>query len=869
MRTSPRAAPLLLLAVVLGAPAPAHAQSAGPAPSPLLAEADSLLQVCAAAAQRRDEKAAKAAAARAAALYRRELGAHPADPAPRVGAARVISQCRMRFANFMVAGRLIGESNRLLAEALQLDALHWVARYTLALNHYHTPEFLGRTDDAIRHFEILLQQQGERPSFPQAAGTYLYLGNLYLRAGRRAEAVALWERGAALFPEHVGLRERMQEESARAGSRAGTPHGSADGGGEPPTPGLAGPAVGPAVPRAALERLTVRARRMAAQETLPGALLGRLDVLTAPGGTGDLLQTLRMQGIVTQAGDGSDLYVRGGDPAEAPVWIDGGRMFYPGTFESLHGGLFGALDPAVLREAYFSGGGFSARYGNALSGVLDVQTDGRPGAPGARVGASLAGANASLRLPLGPRAGAWATARLTDATLLVHMQGVGDEFTQSPRALQTVLGASAQPRLGLELKATALLEGDASTRHVASYGYDGPFASRGRTQHAVLSARAAHGDAASARAVLAFSERRTGFRFGVLDRERSDRGVSLALRGDLPLPVGALRAGAEATWLAAHEEGTMPETNVLTPGSPTFVVDERSGTRHLGGFVEAEFELAPALSLVSGLRTDRLPGEATTTFDPRLALAYRAAGWTLRLGGGVFQQGRWRVRYELPNAGAPSGTPRRARHLALGAERDGTLPLRLEAYVKEYDRYVPTGDGLPIRRGRVAGGDALLRWALGERLSGWTAYSLVRGRVELEDGRRVASRLDVTHGATAVGKLALGTGWELGVTGRYATGRPYTPVVAGRVDSAGGGWQPVYGETHGARLPDYRRLDARVTRIGTVGGRNLVTYVELLNLLDRRNVMGYTYDATFRERLRIDSFFSRRVVMLGGELQLR
>ena len=70
--------------------------------------------------------------------------------------------------------------------------------------------------------------------------------------------------------------------------------------------------------------------------------------------------------------------MRGGDPAEAPVFVDGARLFYPGRYETLNGASFGILDSQVLDAAYFSSGGFSARYGDALSGVLDVRTIGRP-----------------------------------------------------------------------------------------------------------------------------------------------------------------------------------------------------------------------------------------------------------------------------------------------------------------------------------------------------------------------------------------------------------------------------------------------------------------------------------------------------------
>ena len=265
---------------------------------------------------------------------------------------------------------------------------------------------------------------------------------------------------------------------------------------------------------------------------------------------------------------------------------------------------------------------------------------------------------------------------------------------------------------------------------------------------------------------------------------------------------------------------------------------------------------------------DRLPGELVWTADPRLSLAHPLGDWTFRTSAGVFHQGRWRATDPIPNGGSPGGTARRARHLVVGAEhRDGT---RVESYAKAYDRYAAAGSGPQITAGSTLGVDVFRPWQAGDRLSGWLAYGLLRSRVTLDDGTVAPSKADVTHGLTAVGRVAIGQAWELGATARYATGRPITEVVGVLPGAAAGEpAQPLYGPLHGARLPDYRRLDSRLTRMGTLGGRRMVTFAEVLNLLGHTNVMGYTYDADYRERQSIESFFAHRVVMVGIELLIR
>jgi hypothetical protein len=581
-----------------------------------------------------------------------------------------------------------------------------------------------------------------------------------------------------------------------------------------------------------------------------------------------VLQVFQTLPGVTRASEGSDLYVRGGDPAESPVFVDGGRLFYAGTFETLHGGIFGVLDPAVLRRAYFSSGGFSVRYGNALSGVLDLETLGRPTSRSWRAALNMAGAGATLSTPLGERAGMWGSVRGTHTALLLRTQGGSSDYPRAPRSLEGTIGFAADPSQNLEIRAVALVEGDRSTRTVGYGGYEGPFQSEGTTRLALLSSRLLRADGGAAlRATVSATERTSAFAFGILDRKRTDRGLALRIDGDLARGPARFRAGLRGWAAERHGAGRGPRADQLAPGSPARPLDEPAGeSSHAGVYLESELALGHRLALVAGIRGDQLPGEAVWTGDPRVALSFRAGeGWILRLGGGAFHQGRERVQYRTPDEGAPAGVPRRARHLAASVERTGEPSLRAEAYIKRYDRYVPHGEGPQAVAGSASGFDAVARWAEGSRFSGSLTYSYLHGRLELDDERRVPSATDVTHTLTAIGKMSIGS-WELGSNMRYGTGRPYT-LILGAAQTASGLYEPIHGALHGERLPSYQRLDARLTRFTRISPGLAVLYLEMLNLLDRPNVVGYTYDATYADRRSVETFFANRTLVLGMELR--
>ncbi len=843
-----------LAAALLGA-APAISQPVGEAPDSTAVLAS--LVLCAEAAEAGNQPEASTAADEAWSGLEAWRQARPDAPGPLVGQARVLLQCRIPFAAFMEQGALSARASEVLRAALELDPTHWEARFLLGVNYFHNPEFMGLTDDAIQEFETLLEQQGERADFPDMAAPYIYLGDLYARVGRPADARATWERGAALFPDDPGLAERL----------AG---GSDD---EEPAGNVADPAAEDSTAARdvdySMEPLVARAEGgYAMDDARPQASLSRIDVYTAPGGTADILQVFQMMPGVTRASEGSDLYVRGGDPAEAPVLVEGARLPFAGVFETLHGGIFGILDPSVLRRAYFSSGGFSARYGDALSGVVDLETDGAPTLDQARMGVNFVGGGATYRSPLGSRAGFWATVRATDTSLLDALHGTSDEYPTSPRALEGAAAATFTPRQGLQFTVLALAEGDVAAREIEAIGWRGPFESRGRTSLGLVSARALTASgAAGLRATASWTRRSSAFAFGVLDREREDERLALRLEADLGAGVSRqIRFGLEAARLSALEVGREPTTENVAPGSPSRALDDSGdGTMHTGGFVEAEFRPVPAVALVGGLRADRLPGEDALTLDPRIALALRTGDWTWRLAGGTFQQGRWRVGYDLPDGGAPAGIPRRARHAAFGVEREGRPALKVETYVKSYDRYVDEDGALEIVGGRAMGVDALVRWSQTERWGGWVAYSLLDGTIEVADVGRISSEVDVTHSLTAVGMYTLGS-WQLGSTIRYATGRPYTQAVG---STGGEGFpEPVYGDPMSSRLPDYFRLDARITRFQRLGGRFAVFYLEVINVLDRENASAVVYDANWENPRTVGTVFDGRTLVAGVELEI-
>jgi hypothetical protein len=274
------------------------------------------LESCRRSAQEGREVDAKGAADRAEALFGRLASAQGTTVAGLIGMARIRSECLIPFAPLLRQGALVEESNELLARALTLDPASLEGRFILAMNLFRTPEFLGQASDAAREFETVLAQHGQREDDPMVRLAYTYLGDLYVRARRHADAVRVWRRGVEVFPQDTALAGRL----ARIGGGDVT---------APITVGAPGAGAGTAgasgtfASRYTLPPIVVDVGSFAIAEPRSATRLSRLDVYTVPGGTADVLQVFQTMPGVTRATDGSDLYVRGGDPTETPVFVMG------------------------------------------------------------------------------------------------------------------------------------------------------------------------------------------------------------------------------------------------------------------------------------------------------------------------------------------------------------------------------------------------------------------------------------------------------------------------------------------------------------------------------------------------------------------
>ncbi len=94
-----------------------------------------------------------------------------------------------------------------------------------------------------------------------------------------------------------------------------------------------------------------------------------IDRLPMPGVSGDLIAVLQSTPSVVTSGDrGGQLFIRGGEPSQNSVRLDGIELFQP--FHIL--GFYSAFPSELVNSANVYAGGFGAEFGGRISSVIDI-----------------------------------------------------------------------------------------------------------------------------------------------------------------------------------------------------------------------------------------------------------------------------------------------------------------------------------------------------------------------------------------------------------------------------------------------------------------------------------------------------------------
>ena len=610
--------------------------------------------------------------------------------------------------------------------------------------------------------------------------------------------------------------------------------------------------------------------------------LAPLDVVTTPGASADIFRAFKTFPGVATVDNGAGLFVRGGDVSETVILLDQATVVHPYKYESPTGGVFGTIPPFMVKGTTFSTGGFSARYGNALSAVLAMESLDMPVQRSYTLGLGLAAGAVGLDLPLiDDKLGLRFTGNRSFTDLLFRINGHRDKFVTTPQGHDGNLNLIYQYSPTGRLKFFSFDAGDEIGVQVTEPSFDGLY--RNRTDRALHNLQWTDVWADwYIQTSASLNQYETRRQLGNLDL--APRDWTGKIRTDWERVLGAfgiLRLGAEMEHADNRFVGRIPRGDILDPEAEIFELDNSYGARRSGAYFEVDFKPMYRIVANVGMRADHHNLSDDFVIDPRLSARYQFSEDTnARLAWGIYHQFPSPFKYN-PTSGNPNLEPQRAQHWIGGLHHErGELLVRLEAYYKPYHNLVLDDPDLNLTNegsGQASGVDFFCKYGafLNTRLSGWMAYSLLRSRrlqvrhLESEMLREEApSPFDITHNLTLVTKTQIVRTLSGGLTLRYATGRPITPIVGAVSVVDKSYYLPVEGPVGSERLPSFQQIDGQLSYVHFFGsGHQAVFYLAVNNLLSRANVLDYDYSIDYTQRQPRTTLF-RRSIYFGTTVSL-
>lgn len=638
------------------------------------------------------------------------------------------------------------------------------------------------------------------------------------------------------------------------------------------------PAQGQAPPEPAGDvagEATVRARRPAREVTRQS--LEFREILRMPGTGGDALRAVQNFPGVARSITGL-LIVRGSTPQDTQIFADG--TLIPIVYH--FGGLSSVVSTELLDRIDFYPGNYSARYGRAQGGIVDVGLR-SPRREGYRVVGNINLIDASLFVEGAiTRNLSFAVSfrrSYVDAILGAVLSGIDAvTITSLPvyydyqallewrpgrrdRLRLAFLGSDDSLALTLNRpnEMAPRFSGNFSTGigfHTAQLLWDHTF-SADTTSRAVLSL--------GRNAINVGGGELFGLDLAFWQyTARYELSHRLSRQAQLHVGLDIIGGPASITF-----NGIRPPTEGQTfnPSQAARVATTSTDALYRpGAYAELELTPAPGLRLIPSLRVDYArDADRSVAVQPRFSFRWEVArDWFIKGGVGVYSQppqpqqssGSPNVLQPGTTVGNPFLTMQRSVHYGLGLEHNFSryVSASVEGFYKDLDAQVVAqstifGAGyLNAGAGRIYGAEILLRHRPSSRFFGWVAYTLSRS--ERRDSPALPYRIfqfDQTHILTVIGSFQLGRGWEIGARFRLVSGQPNTPVAGAVYNGDTGTYQQVPGAPLSRRNDPFHQLDVRVDKTWRWRRGSVNLYLEVLNVYNNSNPEGVQYNYNFTQ----------------------
>ena len=595
-------------------------------------------------------------------------------------------------------------------------------------------------------------------------------------------------------------------------------------------------------------------------------------VQNMPGTRGDALRAIEiMPGVArTSLGQG-DPILRGAAAGESQVFLDG----IPVPFMFHFGGLTSFMSSRLVEKLDVYPGNFSARYGRAVGGVIDI-TARDPNAEHfhAVLDLNLIDSSAFVESPVTKDLSVAAAVRRSNIDFV--FENFVPKGTYSVVAAPTYFDYQALVSYRLSSATRLRLLGygsrDALELFFANANDEDPGLAgsiKGKIQFHRIGLELSHHGANGVSGLANVTAGRLGILQHIGEAEQNLDATELYGRAEASFELHrALRltAGGDffGWFLDGRYHGPQPGAVEGDPTDSDPIAGQRAITVQRNGYpvpqpaayLELGFRPVQALLISPGVRVDYYGEIKDTSVDPRVAVRYEITPTTALKGGvGYYSQPpqSWQ---SIPGIGNPDLKHFRALQTSAGVEQKlGQVgKLTAEGFYKRVDDIVvgtenrEASEFVNAGQGRIYGGELSGEAHWKDNGFAYLAYTVSRSERRRDGSDWRLFDQDQTHVLSLAASQGLGRGWNVGLRFRLVSGNPTTPITGATYDVRSGVYLPTYGATNSRRDPAFHQLDARVEKEWKVGPAKVAAYLDVQNVYAAQNPEGYRYSFDYSKR---------------------
>ncbi len=571
-------------------------------------------------------------------------------------------------------------------------------------------------------------------------------------------------------------------------------------------------------------------------------VLKPLDIVTTAGSGADVVKAMQTLPGTQQTGPDNGLFVRGGDASEAAVIVDElvvQNAFFSGAPGVATRSRFGAFQ---YQGVSFSSGGYSARYGQALSGVLELNTTDLPDKTTINLGANLGGLYAS-----GVKR--WKQSSLdvgggyNNLTPFYGIIKSNFDFYKVPQ------GGNGNIRYVWKPNKDAILKVSLNTQHnLTGVRIPNPFAAdsinfltKDQNYYSNISYKQMFKAKYMLYTAASISHNTTNFEFGPYFRYNQDE---YRRQGRIE---GKRYFNSRLNLLLGTDYQSFGQKRAIDTGAA-----QQFDEVLTSAYTELEWTPINRFALKPGLRYEYSQLLSSATIAPRLSMALKTGIHSqASLAGGIFYQ-------QAPNmyliAGVyPPKMMNATHYIANWQWSHQNRTLRLEAYHKDYQdlvwepgvifnpntyRFITPGTTVTNGGSGYARGLELF-WRDKKTIKNmdyWVTYSYIDTRRQFLNYPVAATPTFIAnHNANLVGKYWIDKlKTNISATYSFASGRPYYNMQDHLNDN---------NNFLVDRTPNYHSLSLTAAYLHSFGKWFTVFYISVDNVTNQKNVFGYRFAA--------------------------